>query len=162
MCSKAKYDPPLLILSCMLVWLDEKDYPVFPSSTSISSTQTTLPASVPSKPTSRLIPIMKRAVAKIRRSITESTQIDHDEISTLHDPETKKEHTANILLENEISQLNDLIPELSLKELEQYLRPHIVPNSLHNEVIFVAGFDDQVIFFEYVVVILRLDNLEIG
>lgn len=72
----------------------------------------------------------------------ELTQIDND-ISLPQESEIKTE--TRDFMAKELSQLNDLIPSGSLSQLEQRLRPHVASNSLRNEVIFVSGFDDQVI-----------------
>jgi hypothetical protein len=158
---------------------------VFPSTSSISSTQTTIPSSARSLPPppslqptlsstassasvvtkkapSKLAPILKRALSKIRRNLKEHTQGDglnasagstsegekgdQDQAGAGQGVARRKEQEIAESWDEELGQLSLLIPSaIPLSELERRLSPHVAPLSLRNEVIFVSGFDDQVL-----------------
>jgi hypothetical protein len=88
---------------------------------------------------------MRRALAKINKSLREQTQSDEvshrsgagDQDAAAADGSEEDSRTA-------IAQLNLLLPTGPLLQLERYLSPHLAQSPLRHEIVFVSGFDDQV------------------
>jgi hypothetical protein len=93
-----------------------------------------------------MIPIMRRALAKIQRNLREQTQSDDLLAFSPNEPRAggAEEETRSSAMTIAITQLNLLLPSVPLYQLEQHLSPHLAPHSLLHETVFVSGFDNQV------------------
>lgn len=149
------------------MWIDEIDYPVFSSPSSAVSipiqssnppSRSTTPSIVAQTP--RVIPatMKKTNSSKIRKNIWEQTQTDQSipPQNTNPVPEDEKENSNEknipVLLskwDEVFLHLHTAVPSGSIDALQKQLQPFLDSNSLLNEVIFVSGFDDKVILFNY-------------